>query len=128
MILEDMWLIRSWQNLRVDIDFATCNPSNGDFVFNLQFAKRQVMKTLLLTLLTFSVFCFSCNNTKCDNAPTFEKCSERPTTGTTCQAYWESWFYNFETGKSEKIGYSGCAPIGFETQEESEQCNCYRLE
>jgi hypothetical protein len=52
------------------------------------------------------------------------KCSATPDTGTTCAAYFESWFYNQGTNTCELMGYSGCSPIGFETKEACETCDC----
>ena len=86
------------------------------------------MKYLLGTLTALTLLTWSCNNTPCENAPTFEKCSEKPDTGTICQAYFTSWFYDDATGKCTKIGYSGCEAKGFETEEECNECDCYRLE
>lgn len=85
---------------------------------------------LLLSLLTFFTFSLtSCSCDDCDNAPSYAKCSEHPDKDeTTCMAVWESWIYDSETGKCQKMQYSGCEPLGFESQEECEECDCYRLE
>lgn len=50
------------------------------------------------------------------------KCFDKPDTGTTCMAYWESWFYDEATGKCTKIGYSGCHRIGCDTEKECQEC------
>ena len=86
------------------------------------------MKLILAILGFIILFGISCNDNNCDNAPTFEKCSETPDTGTTCTAYFNSWFYDEATGKCTQIGYSGCEAKGFETEEECKACDCYRLE
>lgn len=76
----------------------------------------------LLFILPITMFSIQCNK-DCAEKPT--TCQEQPiTNGTTCQAYWESWVYNDETNKCEYIGYSGCGPIGFETEKECEVCEC----
>ena len=86
------------------------------------------MKYLFLSLAIFSFAISACQDEPCKDAPSFAKCSERPDTGAVCQAYFQTWFYNQNTGKSSLVGYSGCEPKGFETKEESEKCACYRLE
>jgi len=86
------------------------------------------MKYLIISLVIFSFAISACQNEPCKNAPSFAKCSEKPDTGTTCLAVFQSWFYDQNTGKSTLIGYSGCEQKGFETKEESEKCSCYRLE
>lgn len=82
-----------------------------------------------LIVLAFSlVSCYECED-DCEGAPEYATCSEKPeTSGTTCQAYFESWIYDESTGDCTKKGYSGCEPLGFETAEECEKCDCYRLE
>lgn len=30
----------------------------------------------------------------------------------TCAAFWESWYYDKNSGKCKKFGYSGCSPVG----------------
>lgn len=86
------------------------------------------MKHLLTVLFVLTVLTWSCNDNGCENAPSFEKCSEKPDTGATCQAYFESWLYDDATGKCSKVGFSGCEPKGFETEAECTECDCYRLE
>jgi len=88
------------------------------------------MKLLIPTLLFVFLGLTACQlkDDPCDEAPTYAKCSETPNTGTTCMAYWESWFYDESTGECEKKGYSGCEPVGFESKEECDKCDCYRLE
>lgn len=71
-------------------------------------------------LLIGAVF-YSCSKKEC-NAPA--ACSDSLPTGTVCQAYWQSWVYNPVTKTCEFKGYSGCSPIGFETKEECEKCDC----
>lgn len=75
-------------------------------------------------IVIFSLlFCtVSCTKDCTDSQQT--KCSETPVTGTTCAAYFESWFYNQGTNTCELIGYSGCSPVGFTTKEECESCDC----
>jgi len=52
-------------------------------------------------------------------------CLEQAPDGTTCMAYWESWVYNPETDNCEFKGYSGCSPIGFDTEAACEDCECH---
>lgn len=49
-------------------------------------------------------------------------CNETPPVGEDCLAYFERWFYNKNTKKCDKIGYSGCSQRGFSTQAECEKC------
>ncbi|RFC55528.1 BPTI/Kunitz domain-containing protein [Brumimicrobium aurantiacum] len=80
------------------------------------------MKNILYSLmLLLGVALISCTK-NCDNQPT--ACEDELPTGTVCQAYYTSWFYNVDNNKCEEQGYSGCSPIGFETQEECEACLC----
>lgn len=53
-------------------------------------------------------------------------CHEQIPTGITCTAFWESWVYNPETDQCEFKGYSGCNPIGFQTEAECENCECHQ--
>ncbi|MBP6089667.1 MAG: hypothetical protein KA521_00310 [Crocinitomicaceae bacterium] len=79
------------------------------------------MKQLIVFI--FIVFSsVSCTKDCTDSQQT--KCSATPETGTICAAYFESWFYNQGTNTCELIGYSGCSPVGFETKEECESCDC----
>ena len=77
------------------------------------------MKKLLVVLFFFSII-FSCKE-KC---PTDSKCLEKPETGATCQAYFESWIYDSDKNECELQGYSGCSAVGFETKEECDKCDC----
>mgnify|MGYP000740085021 CR=1 FL=1 len=87
------------------------------------------MKQVLCAIIARCTFAlFGCNNSNGEKAPAYATCSEKPDTGITCQAYFTTWFYDETTGKCEKIGYSGCEPKGFETEEECKECDCYRLE
>ena len=89
------------------------------------------MKLINAFLVIFAVSLISCNpcDEDCENAPSYATCSEKPeTNGTTCQAYFETWFYDESTGECAKKGYSGCEPLGFETAEECDKCDCHRLE
>jgi len=78
------------------------------------------MKTLII--LTFVMLCASCSK-NCNDVKDL-RCDESPATGVTCQAYFESWIYDDATGKCQFQGYSGCSMVGFETEEECEQCEC----
>ena len=49
-------------------------------------------------------------------------CNDTPPVGEFCLAYFERWFYNKNTKKCDKIGYSGCSQRGFTTQAECENC------
>ncbi len=49
-------------------------------------------------------------------------CNETPPVGEFCLAYFERWFYNKNTKRCNKIGYSGCSQRGFATQVECENC------
>ena len=53
-------------------------------------------------------------------------CLEQIPTGITCQAVWESWVYNSDTDNCELKSYSGCSPIGFETEAACEACECHK--
>ncbi|MGB0431204.1 MAG: BPTI/Kunitz-type proteinase inhibitor domain-containing protein [Bacteroidia bacterium] len=82
-----------------------------------------------ICLLIGMVSLNACQNDNCDGAPEFAQCQESPENNpTACQAVWQSWIYNEETGDCSKRSYSGCEPLGFETKEECEECDCYRLE
>lgn len=79
------------------------------------------MKRLIVSIaLVFC--CYSCTK-DCANSQQ-AKCLETPDTGTTCAAYFESWFYNQGTNTCELIGYSGCSPVGFTTKVACESCAC----
>ncbi|MFY0674066.1 MAG: hypothetical protein JXQ87_11700 [Bacteroidia bacterium] len=88
------------------------------------------MKHFLFSTMILSSFLFNaCNSNNCDDAPAFSKCQESPENNpTACQAVWSSWIYDESTGTCSKRSYSGCEPLGFETQEACEECDCYRLE
>lgn len=79
--------------------------------------KRYIIIAILL--ITFS----SCKRECLKNQEA--ACLEQAPDGTTCQAYWESWVYNPETDNCEFKGYSGCSPIGFETEAACEECECH---
>jgi len=51
-------------------------------------------------------------------------CQDTPPTDEDCLAYFQSWFYDSKKNTCEKIGYSGCSPSGFESQEACEACKC----
>ncbi|TNE55701.1 MAG: hypothetical protein EP338_02710 [Bacteroidetes bacterium] len=51
------------------------------------------------------------------------KCQEQVPTDQVCQAHFERWFYNQETGNCEQKSYGGCNTYGFETREACE-CEC----
>jgi hypothetical protein len=53
-----------------------------------------------------------------------DKCLEQPLTDPTCSAYFENWIYNAKENKCEFIGYSGCSPIGFDSEAECQECDC----
>ena len=76
----------------------------------------------LLFLPFFSLLFIQCDK-NCAEKPS--TCEEQPaSSGITCQAYWESWVYDEATNNCEYVGYSGCGPIGFETEKECEACEC----
>lgn len=78
---------------------------------------------LFASLLVLVALSFASCHEDCDT-PGSAKCSESPETGTTCMAYFESWFYDESTGECEKIGYSGCEPVGFDNKVECDKCDC----
>lgn len=76
-----------------------------------------------LIIITALLLSFSSCTKDCTNSQQ-AACMETPATGTTCAAYFESWFYNQGTNTCELIGYSGCSPVGFETKAACENCGC----
>ena len=76
-------------------------------------------KIIILSLLAFSILP-GCKEDCVQDA----KCSEQPETGGTCLAYFENWIYNPDSEECEFKGYSGCSPIGFDTEAECEKCDC----
>ena len=83
------------------------------------------MHQLLSVLFIATIFMSSCTKNNCDEMPPSNKCNETATTiGTTCMAYFESWFYDEATGTCEKKEYSGCEKRGFDSEEECKKCNC----
>tara|TARA_B100001059_G_scaffold127014_1_gene126960 strand:+ start:5847 stop:6104 length:258 start_codon:yes stop_codon:yes gene_type:complete len=84
--------------------------------------KIKFVKTILLLGLIIALTP-SCKKECITNA----KCKENPQNDSTlCQAYFESWIYYADEKKCKYEGYSGCSPIGFETQTECEKCECDR--
>ena len=78
--------------------------------------KLKFLLPLLLLILT------SCN--KCDDQPDMCSISSSNINQGSCEAYFESWFYDKSSGKCEKVGYSGCSATGFETEEACFECIC----
>ncbi|MES2799013.1 MAG: BPTI/Kunitz-type proteinase inhibitor domain-containing protein [Bacteroidota bacterium] len=79
------------------------------------------MNVKLITLLLLSGSLFSSCSKDCSDKEA--RCQDTPSSGA-CQAYFQRWFYNENENKCEQIGYSGCEPKGFETQQECEECEC----
>lgn len=80
------------------------------------------IRILILTGLIISLIS-SCKKECIKNT----KCNENPQNDSTlCTAYFESWIYYADKNKCKFEGYSGCSPIGFETQSECEKCDCNR--
>ena len=79
------------------------------------------MKLLLLILICSGLLLLSSCKEDCTISET-SVCQVTPPdpNQATCTAYWETWFYDQATNSCQKIGYSGCSPVGFETQEECE--------
>ena len=78
---------------------------------------------LLYFAILIAGFTYSCDKCPDDRPATCEfQFDDLPQT--TCQAYWESWFYNESSNNCEFKGYSGCEAAGFETKEECEACKC----
>jgi hypothetical protein len=78
-------------------------------------------KSIPTALFVLIVILISCSK---DCAPKLATCSETPPTNELCQAYFNRWFYDKNKNKCEQIGYGGCSPKGFETQQECEECKC----
>ena len=80
------------------------------------------MKYLIILSLIFSLFFVACEE-EChvDNPPM--TCSDT-IPNELCAAYFERWFYDESTNECEKIGYSGCSMVGFETELECQSCVC----
>lgn len=74
-----------------------------------------------LFFLPFFALMVSCHK-ECDKPS--GPCGDVPPAqdGIICQAFFERWFYNAQTGTCEQIGYSGCEAVGFETQAECQSC------
>ncbi len=77
-------------------------------------------KSITLLLFLLMVGLSSCK----EDCVKDTKCSEQLPPGNICQAYWESWLYNQDTKECEYKGYSGCSPIGFESEAECNKCDC----
>lgn len=78
------------------------------------------MKTVSLLFLISCTIWGCSKDTPLPQSP----CDERPNSNLlqNCDAYFESWFYNKETKTCEKLGYSGCNSIGFDTESDCLQC------
>lgn len=89
------------------------------------------MKHLQIIMAFCAISLMACSpcDDLCEGGPDYATCSEKPVTdGITCEALFTSWIYDEATGDCSKQSYSGCEPLGFETKEECEKCDCYRLE
>jgi hypothetical protein len=82
------------------------------------------MKVIYLIPATLILLTLGLTNCSKDCEPTNATCSETPPTNEACLAYFERWFFSKEKNNCEKIGYSGCSPKGFATQQECEECKC----
>jgi hypothetical protein len=96
-------------------------------IFEFKLFIVKIMNNLLSTFIKFfliaglSVSFAQCNSNCEVNNPT---CNELPPTNEMCQAYFERWFYNKNTGNCSLQSYSGCGEYGFATQQECEACEC----
>lgn len=79
---------------------------------------KKSIPTILFVLIVVLISCSK------DCTPELATCSETPPTNELCQAYFNRWFYDKSKNKCEQIGYSGCSPKGFATQQECEECKC----
>ena len=72
------------------------------------------------------LFALSCNSEmeELNDDTQNPACTEVPATTEVCNAIWERWFYEEKTKSCNKVKYGGCAPYGFETKEECEECKC----
>ncbi|MEX1190643.1 MAG: BPTI/Kunitz domain-containing protein [Brumimicrobium sp.] len=78
-------------------------------------------KILIPTILLGLTIIVGCSK---DCEPSIPECSEKPVDAGVCMAYFESWVFDKEKNACEKISYSGCSAIGFETKEACEECEC----
>ncbi len=83
-------------------------------------------KLLIYTPFTIALVNFLGCSKKCDDK--IDTCYEKVPSqnGVICQAFWTSWIYNEDNNKCEQVGYSGCGPVGFETEDECKQCECHK--
>ncbi len=74
----------------------------------------------IFAIFTFGFLILGCSK---DCETKLDKCNDRPESGA-CAAYFEGWFFDKEDNACKKIGFSGCSPRGFETEEACNQCKC----
>jgi len=79
------------------------------------------MKNLIVLAIMISVF-VACGDNCEDTAPV--ACSDIVPMDEACQAFFTRWFYDAETESCERIGYSGCNQVGFETESACKACAC----
>lgn len=82
------------------------------------------MKKLILKLTAILLLSIGLVNCKKSCKKDIAGCTEAPTNGATCLAYFESWFFAEGDNKCVKIGYSGCNERGFKTEAECKVCEC----
>jgi hypothetical protein len=77
---------------------------------------------ILITIVVFGLMVIHSCSKDCE--PSLAGCNDQPDEAGLCAAYFESWFFNKENNSCEKISYSGCSEIGFETKQACEECKC----
>lgn len=80
------------------------------------------MKSLkFLLLLPFFGLMTACHD-ECDKPA--GPCNDVPPAqdGIICQAIFERWFYNAQSGTCEQVTYTGCESLGFATEAECQSC------
>lgn len=84
------------------------------------------LKMRLLTILSVIVLSSSSCMKDCKkDSTTPSACSETPITdGITCEAVFKSWIYDKDKNECLEMTYSGCGPIGFETESDCNKCKC----